>query len=207
MVHGYHVIIVTYGTWLPNDPRGSWSDFVASWELFKYGAATRGENRQSLIDNPQVAHAREVIQQGLKYPPVQLTGQQAREVAQGFAEAARKSRLTVWACSILPEHVHLVLARGRLSVERMANLFKGEATKQLNRQGLHPLARFARDKDKPRSPWARKQWQVFLDSEDAIENAVRYTWDNPTKEGKQPQTWSFVRPFTRLDTGVTAYWD
>ena len=30
MVHGYHVILAAYGFWLPNDPRGSWSD-SGSW--------------------------------------------------------------------------------------------------------------------------------------------------------------------------------
>jgi hypothetical protein len=28
MILGYHVIFGAYGFWLPNDPRGSWSDFV-----------------------------------------------------------------------------------------------------------------------------------------------------------------------------------
>ena len=37
MVRAYHAIFTTYGFWLPNDPRGSWSDFVRSWELFKHG--------------------------------------------------------------------------------------------------------------------------------------------------------------------------
>ena len=45
MVHGYHVIWGTYGFWLPNDPRGSWSDFVASWELLRFGAATKSQER------------------------------------------------------------------------------------------------------------------------------------------------------------------
>jgi len=33
MVRAYHVIFGMYGFWLPNDERGSWSDFVGSWEL------------------------------------------------------------------------------------------------------------------------------------------------------------------------------
>jgi hypothetical protein len=36
-VLAYHVVFGAYGFWLPNDPRGSWSDFVASWELFRAG--------------------------------------------------------------------------------------------------------------------------------------------------------------------------
>src|SRR5882757_6425768 len=41
MIIGYHVIFSTYGFWLPNDPRGSWSEFVGSWELFRHGRATK----------------------------------------------------------------------------------------------------------------------------------------------------------------------
>jgi hypothetical protein len=33
----YHVIVSMYGFWLPNDPRGSGSDFIGAWELFRYG--------------------------------------------------------------------------------------------------------------------------------------------------------------------------
>jgi len=30
MVIGFHVILTAYGFWLPNDPRGSWSEFVGA---------------------------------------------------------------------------------------------------------------------------------------------------------------------------------
>ena len=41
MVLAYHLIFTAYGFWLPNDPRGSWSDFVRAWELFITGKATK----------------------------------------------------------------------------------------------------------------------------------------------------------------------
>jgi hypothetical protein len=41
MILASHVIFSTYGFWLPNDPRGSWSDFVGAWELFRFGPATK----------------------------------------------------------------------------------------------------------------------------------------------------------------------
>jgi REP element-mobilizing transposase RayT len=197
--------MVTYGSWLPNDPRGSWSDFVASWELYKYGRATRGDLRKSFLERPELKAKRDRAQQALKYPPVVFDGLQARALGRGFAEAVRKSRLDVWACSILPEHVHLVLARGRLSAERMANLLKGEATKQLNREQRHPLARYATGGERPRSPWARNEWKVFLDSEQMIEEAIRYVEENPLKEGKPRQHWPFVVPFGGLDVGSVKY--
>ena len=104
---------------------------------------------------------------------------------------------------IMPEHVHLVIARHRFSVEQSAALLKGAATKQLRRDGLDPMPRQAR----PRSPWARRQWSVFLDSEDAVENAIRYVEENPIKEGKSRQHWSLVTPFPGLELGGVVGYD
>jgi hypothetical protein len=42
---------------------------------------------------------------------------------------------------------------------------------------------------------------VFLDSEEALETAIRYVEDNPLKEGKRRQKWSFVKPFCGIDRG------
>ncbi len=201
MVHGYHIILGTYGHWLPNDPRGSWSEFVAAWELFQFGKPQRREVHPSFLDHPELAVVHRQAQQKLKHPPVVLTGLQAKSVGAGFSEAIRKSRLTVWACSILPQHVHLVVARGRLSSEWMANFFKGEATKQLKRDQLHPMSRSDSTEDDLPSPWERNQWKVFLNTEEDIENAIAYVEQNPVKEGKPLQRWTFVTPFAGLDPG------
>ncbi|MCA9086946.1 MAG: hypothetical protein KDA81_23035, partial [Planctomycetaceae bacterium] len=48
MIHGYHLILPMYGFWLPNDPRGSWSDFVWKWELVRFGKATRTIDRRDI---------------------------------------------------------------------------------------------------------------------------------------------------------------
>jgi hypothetical protein len=48
MIHAYHVVFGTYGFWLPNDPRGFWSDFVGAWELLPFGDATKGLERLEL---------------------------------------------------------------------------------------------------------------------------------------------------------------
>ena len=47
MVLAYHVIFSIYGFWLPNDPRGSWSEFVGAWELVRYGTSTKTNTRRS----------------------------------------------------------------------------------------------------------------------------------------------------------------
>ncbi len=206
MIHGYHVIWGAYGFWLPNDPRGSWSDFVASWELLRFGKATFGLERRD-VDPQQWQAWRTAAVTALKFPPVALTGLQARAAGTGFGTGVRKSGLTIWACSILPEHVHLVVARHRYKVEQVCNLLKGEATKQLKAESCHPQARFETDKGKLPSMWAEGQWKVYLDCEEAIETAVRYVEENPVKEQKPPQHWSFVTRFSGLDKyGWTTYY-
>ncbi len=54
-------------------------------------------------------------------------------------------------------------------------------------------------------PWATGRWRVYLDSEDAIENAIRYVEENPIKEGRPEQRWSFVSPFCGLDKCWVVY--
>src|SRR5262249_28158145 len=111
VILAYHVIFGAYGFWLPNDPRGSWSDFVASWELFRYGPATKTTPRHSLAKVPHNRAARLAAKEQLKYPAVQFTGQQALAVAHGFEKASAESGYVLYACAILPEHVHLVIGR------------------------------------------------------------------------------------------------
>src|SRR4051794_14660183 len=119
-VLGYHVIFSAYGFWLPNDPRESWSEFVGAWELFLAGGkATTTDETCSLAHRPHDRRRRLAAKRVLKLPPVRFTGVQARAVGRGFAGYAAESGLPVWACSILPEHVHLVTGRFRLSVEQV----------------------------------------------------------------------------------------
>jgi REP element-mobilizing transposase RayT len=195
MVLGYHVIFGVYGFWLPNDPRGSWSDFVGAWDLFRFGPATKVETRASLARMPHDQTARRAARAALKYPPVHLNGVQARAVGRGFAESARKGRVTVLACAILPEHVHLVVGRHRCKVEWIVNQMKGAATRQLLQEQLHPFIAWQRLDGRAPMCWAAKLWKVYLDSEEDIARAVAYVEANPIKEGKPRQQWSFVTPF------------
>ncbi len=200
MVHGYHVIWGAYGFWLPNDPRGSWSEFVYSWELARFGRATRSSERdKSRLQDYAVW--RDAARKALRYPAVTFTAEQILAVADGFQRFVKKSGLTVWACSILDEHVHMVLARHRYAVEQAVNLLKGEATRTVAEQNLHPMERVRQPQGKLPSMWADKCWKVFLDSEQAIEQAIRYVERNPDREGRPAQHWPFVTPFTGIPLG------
>jgi REP-associated tyrosine transposase len=186
MILGFHSIAGAYGFWLPNDPRGSWSDFVASWELFRYGPATKTDTRRSVAHVRHDAAARLKAKEGLKYPPVELTGVQARAVAHGFAEAMRQSGYHVLACAILPEHFHLVTGWQPRSIRRVLGHFKGRATHHLIKESLWP--------DPKRPVWGEKGWNVYIDSLAHLQAAIAYVENNPMKEGKKRQQWSFITP-------------
>ena len=206
MIHGYHVILPHYGFWLPNDPRGSCSEFVASWELARFGKTTRHLEQRTLaqLSDEELA-LRDAMRKALLYPPVTLTGKQALSVAKGFQAQAEKSGYAIWACAILPEHTHLVIARHRYKVEQMANLLKGAATTQLIEDHLHPLAQYAKPEERPPGMWARHQWKAYLDSDEQIENAIAYVNANPIKEGKPEQKWKWITPYRGLEAGWTTY--
>ena len=101
----------------------------------------------------------------------------------------------------MPEHTHLVLARYTYAVEQMANLLRGAATRRLMEEGCHPLAEFADAGERPPRMWAEHPWKVFLDSDEAITDAVLYVQNNPVEEGKPAQHWNFVAPYTGLPPG------
>src|SRR5262245_24194791 len=109
MVLGYHLVFGAYGFWLPNDPRGSGSWRVWAEHLRRFGPATGLEQRsQSVASKGHDRRLRFAAKQALKYPAVRFTGVQAKAIGDGFGfgEYARKKGIIVWACSILPVHVH-----------------------------------------------------------------------------------------------------
>ena len=193
MVLAYHIIMTAYGFWLPNDPRGSWSDFVWAWELARYGPATKTAERRSLAHDPHDYYLRQEAKCALLREPVHFSGIQARAIACGFADAKAQGDFRILACSILEDHVHAVVGRHpQRNIETVANHMKSRATTFLAREGLHPFQdEVARRGVRP-TPWTESFWQVYLDSAADIQHAVGYVKDNPVKEGKRPQRWWFV---------------
>ncbi|MBN2580692.1 MAG: transposase [Pirellulales bacterium] len=195
MILAYHAIFTTYGFWLPNDPRGSWSDFVGSWEIYHFGKATKTTTRRSVAAAAHDSQLRVATKKVLKYPPVQFNGRQALAVSKGFTAAIEESGYQILACSILPDHVHVVVRRCHRLIEKIVRHLKSKATAQLNRENLHPLADYTTDRGSPPTPWAEKCWKCYLNTSSDILRAIRYVETNPVKEGKRRQRWSFVVPW------------
>ncbi len=197
MILAAHVILSAYGFWLPNDPRGSWSDFVRAFDLLRFGDATKTEERNSLARAPHNSALRAAAKRALLYPPVIFDGLQARAIARGFAQVVQRTGCAIYACAIMPDHVHLVIGRHHYPIQQLANLLKGGATRRLRTENLDPFLPFLAAGPKGRahpSPWAHRYWKVWLDSADDIIRSIAYTNHNPTHAGLNPQTWSFVTP-------------
>ncbi len=178
MIIAYHAIFTTYGTWLPNDPRGSYSKAIYSAELAELGWVRYG--RQSpQPDRQTLRHFRTAAVPRLSRPPYYLANSTRSIVADGFAEVARRLRLTVPACTIMNDHVHLLVFRSKHRIEYLINQFKGGATTALKLR---------------KTPWTRNGWKVFINDEEILYAAAKYVEANPEAAGLKPQQWSFVTP-------------
>lgn len=154
------------------------------------------DTTRSVARKPYDPALRSEMRNSLRYPPVRFTGEQALWIGRAFAQQVEKSGFSIHACAILREHTHFVVSRHRFEVEQVTNLLKGAATKMLIRRGLHPMHDLVPEGATSPSPWTTGLWKVFLDSEDDIARSIDYVNDNPRREGKREQRWSFVVPYT-----------
>jgi REP element-mobilizing transposase RayT len=195
MVRWYHLIISAYGFWLPNDPRGSWSDFVGAWELLKFGGPTTVNGKRSYAHDAHDRSRRLEAKQSLKYPPVRFNEEQRGAIGQGFGRGAQEGNYVVHACCIGYDHAHLVTARHERSIEAIARHLKSKASMALRAAGCHPLARFSVG-GVVHTPWAEGCWSVFINDVEQANMAIDYVRRHPMKEGLKPQEWDFVREFS-----------
>ncbi len=202
MVLAYHVILSAYGFWLPNDERGSWSEFVRAYELAVLGPAMKTNTRRSVAGRRFDLARRAAMRAALARQPVVFDGRQARAIAIGFADYVGRSEVPVHACAIMPDHVHQVVGRFRLSIERTCEQLKGAGTAQLNRENRHPFANQPYRDDRLPTPWVRKGWWVYLDSAADVRRSIRYVNENPVRAGLRPQRWSFVTPCESCEEGT-----
>ena len=196
MIVGYHLIFSAYGFWLPNDPRGSWSKFVGAWDLFHAGGkATKDKvtERRSYAADPHDRARRLATKAELLRPPVRFSGVQARAVGRGFGAHVESSGLRVWACAIMPDHVHLVVGRFKMRIEQLSIQLKKAATLKLVEEGIHPFQHLKPVDGPPPKCFAVREWKGYLDPDD-VPRCVEYVEQNPVKGGLRSQVgvWPFV---------------
>jgi REP element-mobilizing transposase RayT len=197
MVRWYHAIFSAYGFWLPNDPRGSWSDFVQSWDLYRFGSpATTVNGKRSYAHDPHDAAFRREAKEHLKHPPARFDSTRRESIARGFTRACGEFGFVLYACAIGFDHVHIIAARdGQRSIEQIVAVLKARATQQMNAEGTHPMRGRSDSKGVTPTPWGRSCWSVFINDDQQLRSAVAYVQRHPVKEGLPRQAWDFLTPF------------
>ncbi len=193
---GTHLIFTTYGYWLPNDPRGSGSSEVRAHHLYEVGGgATKVNTRHSVAGVAHDIQLRRKTKEALKHQPVEFSGIQARAIGRGFTRIIEQLRISVYACSIMPDHAHLVVGTHRLRGDEVISALKRAATRRLNEEDVHPFVDHPRSNGKLPSPWASGGWKVFLDTEADVRRTIAYVENNPVRAGLKPQNWTFVEAY------------
>jgi REP element-mobilizing transposase RayT len=176
LIIAYHAIFTTYGTWLPNDPRGSFSKEIYNAELKALGEIEYGRQDpqppRKTIKRFWVTSAPKLSRR-----PYFINDSTRPIVAEGFAQVVERLDLIVHACAIMDDHVHMLVLRSKYQIEYLVNQFKGAATHAL---GLKV------------TPWTRGCWKVFVNDEGTFRSAVDYIEMNPIKAGLSLQNWRFV---------------
>ena len=182
-VIAYHLVWTAYGTWLPNDPRGSGSHVVASPALAElgplhYGRRTKQPSRQTVRVFYRRAEPR------LTFPVVRFNEEQIAVVGESLAEVINAESYTCYACAILPDHVHIVIRKHKHKAEEMINRLQVGTRLRIN---------FSLPENHP--VWTLGGWKSFLCSPDAIRSAVSCVERNPLKSGLTAKFWPFVKPY------------
>ncbi len=185
MVAGYHLIWSVYGSWLPNDPRGSSSHQIRAPEIAELGKLYYGRKRiQPAGSEIRAFYA--TADPILKHERLLFTDQDITFLGECFAQTIRQRHYTCYACAIMPDHVHSLIRKHRDKAEEMIEHFQRDSRVKLiddrRRSSDHPV-------------WGGPGWKVFLHTREDMEQIAHYIRNNPIKAGRAAQNWSFVKEY------------
>jgi REP element-mobilizing transposase RayT len=184
-VLAYHLVWTAYGTWLPNDPRGSGSKIVASELLRDLGPLHFGRRKKQ----PAPATVREFYREAesrLEFEILRFSAEQVHAIADGFAAAIAAHNYTCYACAILPDHVHVLIRKHRDRAEAMIRHLQRDSRLRLCETQCVPLEH---------PVWTSGGHRGFLDTCERINVVIRYIERNPAKSGLPDQRWPFISPY------------
>ncbi len=136
-VIAYHLVWTAYGTWLPNDPRGSGSHNVATPELAELGELHYGRRRVQ----PSPSTVRKFYKHAeprLLFPVVRFGTHQIDLIAAAFSEVIVAHRYTSYACAMMPDHVHIIIRKHKNLAETMIDNLQAAPRLRLSATGALP---------------------------------------------------------------------
>ncbi len=186
MVIAHHLIWTAYGWWLPNDPRGSGSKVIRTDIIAELGKLHYGRKKVQ----PASRHVRRFYEQAasmLRHPLLTFDAPSRDMIAAAFADVIKQKQYTCYACSIMPDHIHILIRKHKHLAEEMMGHLKEASRQKLillnHRAPTHPI-------------WtAGGGWKVFLDDPDDVYRTINYIIRNPLQIGLPPQSWPFVQSY------------
>ena len=185
MVIAHHLVWTNYGTWLPNDPRGSGSRTIAAPLLHELGQLHYGRKKVQ----PSGREIREFYEQAeerLLFDVICFDSNQIQIIAEALAGAIREFGYTCYTCALMPDHVHLVIRKHKHRAEQMIDNLQASTRLRFGKTRAvgpdHPV-------------WTLGGWKRFLDSPAKVRDVIQYVEKNPIVAGLPPQRWPFVVPY------------
>ena len=116
IVIAHHLIWTVYGSWLPNDPRGSASRAIRNDVIAELGELHYGRKKVQ----PASREIRQFYRQArpvLEHPLMEFAPSEIAAVGAAFQDAIAEHRYTCYACAILSDHVHVLIRKHRDQAE------------------------------------------------------------------------------------------
>jgi REP element-mobilizing transposase RayT len=178
MIIAYHAIFTTYGTWLPNDPRGSYSKELYNSQLEALSGVKYGRQNPQPPQNLLIKFWTDAAL-CLDRSPFFINDDSRPVIAAAFKKVVRRLGIKIPACAIMNDHVRILILRSKHRVEYIVNQLKGAATAALKLK---------------KTPWSRGCWKTFIKDTETLLAAAKYIQANPIKAGLPSQLWDFVVP-------------
>ncbi|OQA02724.1 MAG: hypothetical protein BWY69_00898 [Planctomycetes bacterium ADurb.Bin401] len=112
---GYMLTWRTYGTWLQGDERG----YIKDGQLLNQNQKLEQANKENL-----------------KKEPIEFNAMQIEAVKKSIIQEAKRLNQKIYALSVLPNHIHLLVEKIDESIESTAAFYKTTARISLYKNGL-----------------------------------------------------------------------
>jgi len=180
-----HVVLLGYGHWLPNDPRGSHSKTVYAPRIAELGLLHEGRKAVQ----PSAAELRGFhghAEEALYYPVHWFSPEDRDAIRDEFARVHKEHRLTCYACAILPNHVHVLIRRHALRGSAIHDLLKQHAATAVRRSAQLPT-------EHPVFTAGRGTQYKFTPAE--MYSCARYIAQNFAKHKLPEERYEFVKEY------------
>ncbi len=186
---GHHLIVMLYGHWLPNDPRGSGSSDFIDEKFAPLGEIHHGRKPEHL--QPSRGELREFYQGAeplLNFPLIWMDEAKRQVAAEALGEVVGGKKYTCWACAVLRNHAHLVIRTHRDSGKTMWGHFAESLRDRLR-------LRFPSEINVHHPVVSARPYDVFLYTPDDVRTRIAYVERNPLRDGLPAQRYDFVTAY------------